>query len=159
MPKKKAFSHKKSASPRKPTGKPAKKVPTKKSVARKSTAKKLAKKESPSKSHGSDRVVKTKRGPVAKRKSPLGRPKITADEKLYLLFRDDFPARQIFDFLRADTVRDLEQHRPEEIVRRLSAPIRDSIDRIRRRLAEYNRFLSGDEDFVRQHHHKAKSSR
>ena len=39
-----------------------------------------------------------------------------------MLFHDDFHARQVFDFLRAETVGDLEQHSPQEIIHRLSRP-------------------------------------
>lgn len=73
-----------------------------------------------------------------------------------MLFHDDFHARQIFDFLRAETLRDLERHSAAEIIRRLSAPIQESIDRIRRRLADYNRYLAGDENFVRRHKEQRK---
>jgi hypothetical protein len=38
----------------------------------------------------------------------LGRPKITGEEKLFLLFKEDYHARQVFDFLRVETVKDLD---------------------------------------------------
>lgn len=85
---------------------------------------------------------------AAKKKPALPRPTITADEKLFLLFKDDYHARQIFDFLRVDTVRELEQFAPAEIVKRLSQPIAESVERIRRRLAEKNRYLSGDDEYL-----------
>ncbi|MDX1945389.1 MAG: hypothetical protein SFU86_08270 [Pirellulaceae bacterium] len=78
----------------------------------------------------------------------LGRPLCTQDEKLYLLFHEDFHARQIFEFLRAETVADLERFTPDEIVRRLSQPIADTVERIRNRLAEKNRHLAGDLKFA-----------
>jgi hypothetical protein len=81
----------------------------------------------------------------------LGRPKVTAEEKLYLLFKDDYHARQIFEFLRAETVRDLEQFSPAEIVGRLSQPIRQTVDRIRKKLAEKNRCLKDDLAFAVEH--------
>jgi hypothetical protein len=84
----------------------------------------------------------------AKRKPTLGRPTITAEEKLFMLFHDDFHARQIFDFLRAETVGDLEQHSPQEIIHRLSRPIRETVERIRQRLAARNRCLKDDEEFA-----------
>ncbi|HET6880639.1 MAG TPA: hypothetical protein VFI31_10815 [Pirellulales bacterium] len=65
-----------------------------------------------------------------------------------MLFKEDYHARQIFDFLRVETVRELEQFEPHEIVKRLSRPIADSVERIRRRLAEKNRYLSGDESYL-----------
>jgi hypothetical protein len=74
----------------------------------------------------------------------LGRPKVTADEKLYWLFHDDFHARQVFEFLRVETVRELEEYSPQEIVRRLTQPVRDTVEKIRKALAEKNRHLKGD---------------
>jgi len=65
-----------------------------------------------------------------------------------MLFHDDFHARQIFDFLRAETVGDLEQHSPQEIIHRLSRPLRETVERIRQRLAERNRCLKEDEAFA-----------
>jgi len=84
----------------------------------------------------------------AKRKPSLGRPTITAEEKLFMLFHEDYEARQVFEFLRAETVADLERFSPQEIIHRLSRPIRETVDRIRARLAERNRYLSADEKFA-----------
>lgn len=78
----------------------------------------------------------------------MPRPTITAEEKLFLLFKEDYHARQIFDFLRVETVGELEQFAADEIVKRLSRPVVESVERIRRRLAEKNRYLSGDEQYV-----------
>ena len=85
------------------------------------------------------------------RKVSLGRPTITAEEKLFMLFHDDYHARQIFEFLRAETVADLEQFSPQEIIHRLSRPIRETVDRIRNKLAERNRCLAGDEAYASEH--------
>jgi hypothetical protein len=73
---------------------------------------------------------------------------VTQDEKLYMLFREDFHARQIFEFLRVETVKDLEQYSPQQIVKMLSTPIQKTVERIRQKLAEKNRHLFGDEGFV-----------
>ena len=78
----------------------------------------------------------------------IGRALVTQDEKLYMLFHEDFHARQIFEFLRAETVKDLEQFTPQQIVKLLSQPIQKTVERIRQRLAEKNRHLAGDEAFV-----------
>ncbi len=78
----------------------------------------------------------------------LGRPKVTAEEKLYWLFHDDFHARQVFEFLRVETVRELEEYSPHEIVRRLTQPVRDTVEKIRKALAEKNRHLKGDLPFA-----------
>lgn len=94
----------------------------------------------------------------AKRRAPkkpaLGRPTVTAEEKLFMLFHGDYEARQVFEFLRAETVADLEKFSPQEIIHRLSRPIRETVDRIRKGLAERNRCLAGDEEFAAQQHGK-----
>lgn len=88
----------------------------------------------------------------AKAKPPsLGRPTVSLEEKLFLLFKEDYHARQIFEFLRAETVRDLEELTPEEIVKRLSQPIRQSVQRIRLKLAAHNRCLRDDQEFALEH--------
>ena len=69
---------------------------------------------------------------------------MTNEEKLYMLFHEDYEARQVFEFLRVETVKDLEQFSPEQIVRLLSKPIRLTVDRIRQRLAAKNRHLLED---------------
>jgi len=88
----------------------------------------------------------------------LGRPKISGEEQLYLLFKEDFHARKIFEFLRVQTVKQLEEYDPDQIVRLLSRPITETVDRIRTKLAEKNRYLSGDEDFVRRFHERARDA-
>ena len=87
---------------------------------------------------------------------PLGRPLVTQEEKLYMLFHEDYEARQVFEFLRVETVADLEKLSPDDIIKVLTAPVRRTVQRIRQRLAEKNRSLLGDEEFTRQH--KAKIS-
>src|SRR5215468_8340996 len=86
---------------------------------------------------------KTAKKPVAKKKPAkkisLGRPTVTAEEKLFMLFHEDYEARQVFEFLRAETVADLEQHSPQDIIHRLSRPIRETVDRIRKKLADRKR--------------------
>ena len=86
--------------------------------------------------------------PATKKKPRLPRPTITGEEKLFLLFKEDYHARQIFDFLRVETVHDLEQFTADEIFKRLTRPMAESVERIRRRLADKNRYLSGDEDYM-----------
>ncbi len=78
----------------------------------------------------------------------LGRPLVTQEEKLYLLFKDDYHARQIFEFLRVETVKELEQFSPSQIVRILSKPISTTVERIRQRLAEMKRSLREDAEFA-----------
>jgi hypothetical protein len=102
-----------------------------------------------------------KKKPAAKKPAPakkparakaggakLGRPKVSAEEPLYLLFHQDYQARQLFEFLRVQTVKELEQYSPHDIVRRLTQPVHDTVDRIRKALAEKNRCLAGDEQYA-----------
>jgi hypothetical protein len=108
-------------------------------------ATKAAKRKAPAKTPGKK---KTARKTAKRASSTLGRPLVTGEEKLYLLFKEDYQARQVFDFLRVETVKDLEQFTPQQIVHLLSKPMRDTVDGIRRRLAEKNRCLAGDEEFA-----------
>lgn len=85
----------------------------------------------------------------------LGRPLVTQEEKLYMLFKDDFHARQIFEFLRVQTVKELEQYSPSQIVRILSKPLTNTVERIRLRLAEMKRSLREDEAFAADYLHSA----
>ena len=110
-------------------------MPKKKSTKRKATKK-------------STKKTAAKKSP---KKISLGRPTITAEEKLFMLFHEDYEARQVFEFLRAETVADLEQFSPHDIIHRLSRPIRETVDRIRVKLAERNRCLAGDEEFAVEH--------
>lgn len=134
----------KTAAAKKPApakGKPVKAAPAKKTA---STAKPTAvRNASPSKK-------------AVDSDASLGRPLVTVDEKLYMLFHEDYEARQVFEFLRVETVGDLIQISAEEIIRVLTAPVRRTISRIRQRLAEKNRSLQGDEEFTRQHQAKLK---
>jgi hypothetical protein len=128
---------------------------TKKGGARRTaTAKRPAKKSAKTASNSAAKRGKAARtSPRGRAAAPikLGRPKVTADEELDLLFHDDYQARQVFAFLRVRTVGELEQLRPQEIIDRLIAPTVATVERIRRRLAEKNRALNGDEAFAAAH--------
>ena len=93
-------------------------------------------------------TVPTKAAPISAPEVSLGRPLITQEEKLYMLFHDDYHSRQVFEFLRVQTVCDLEQFTPHQIIHLLSKPIRTTVDRIRQRLAKYKRSLRDDEQFA-----------
>lgn len=112
----------------------------------KKTTKKLVKKAKPpaKKSVGKKSSVKKSKP----KEMSLGRPLVTNEEKLYMLFHEDYHARQIFEFLRVETVKDLEQFSAEQIVRLLSKPIRTTVDRIRQKLAEKNRHLLEDVEYA-----------
>ena len=118
-------------------------------MAKKKTGKKSA-------SRAAKKPAKSARKKPARRKISLGRPTITGEEKLFMLFHEDYEARQVFEFLRAETVADLEQHTPADIIHRLSRPIRETVDRIRKKLADRNRCLTGDEEFAAEHKRKSK---
>ena len=81
----------------------------------------------------------------------LGRPLITQEEKLYMLFQHDYHARQIFEFLRVNTLKELEELSPQQIVRRVSKPVFDTVDRIRQTLAEMKRSLRDDEAYAKEY--------
>ncbi|MBI3864672.1 MAG: hypothetical protein HY290_22570 [Planctomycetia bacterium] len=81
----------------------------------------------------------------------LGRPKVTGEEDLDLFFKDDYHARQIFRFLNVRSLKELERFSAAEILRRLSNPIKETVERVRRLLARNNRCLNGDEEFALEH--------
>ncbi|MDA0586583.1 MAG: hypothetical protein O2820_00165 [Planctomycetota bacterium] len=81
---------------------------------------------------------------------PLGRPKVTLDSKLDELFLKDYEVRQVFEFLKVATLRDLEGHGPDEIVQKLTAPMVQAVARIRKVLALQKRCLKGDEKFAKE---------
>ena len=87
----------------------------------------------------------------------LGRPLVTQEEKLYMVFKDDYHARQIFEFLRVFTVKELEEFSPQQIVRRVSKPVFDTVDRIRAKLAEMKRSLRDDEEFAAEYREELKT--
>ena len=130
--------------------------------AKKKTAKSAGGKKATKKKVTPRRATKTAKKPAAQKKTTaprrsvstkgkkvtLGRPQVTGEEKLYLLFKEDFHARQIFAFLGVETVRELEEHSPQEIVKQLSLPIRQAVQRIRKLLAEKNRCLRDDTEFA-----------
>ena len=130
---------------------------------KKKTSRKVASKNAPKRAKTAKAVGAAKKAKKARSKPAsvtvaaeadahsLGRPKVTQDEKLYMLFKEDYHARQIFDFLRVATVKELEQFGPGDILRRLSEPIRQTVDRIRKKLAEKNRSLAGDEEFAKKY--------
>jgi hypothetical protein len=124
-------------------------------AARKKVAKKVAKKKRPS---AAPAARKTAKKPAVKprtkkipRKGPasLGRVKVSADARLDLLFQKDYQAREIFDFLKVQTLRELEQHAPDEIIERLTGPMVQTVQRIRKTLALVHRHLAKDEKFAK----------
>jgi hypothetical protein len=116
---------------------PAKKQATNKSLRKKGTAKK----KSAGKSNTIKRTGKTK---------SLGRPRVTLDARLDLLFHKDYQAREVFDFLRITSVRELEAFAPDEIIKKLAGPLYQTVQRIRKTMALCNRSLANDRDFAHE---------
>lgn len=137
----------------------AKKAVKKKAAVKKAVKKRAAKKKSaarkkrPAGKSSSRAVVKKrpKKAAAKKRASKsLGRAKIPADAKLDHVFQKDYQAREAFQFLRVETIRELEQLSPDEIIRQLAGPVVQTVDRIRKALAINNRALKGDSEFARE---------
>ncbi|MCI0360476.1 MAG: hypothetical protein L0211_18520 [Planctomycetaceae bacterium] len=133
-------------------------------MAKKKTASKPAKARKKSKGAGAKkRASKTARPKRAVKRAAavddaaIGRVLVSQEEKLYMLFKEDYHARQIFEFLRVETVKDLEQFSPQQIVKLLSQPIQATVLRIRRKLAEKNRHLADDAGFVVEYKKNAAS--
>ncbi len=78
----------------------------------------------------------------------LGRSKIPADAPLEMVFQNDPEACQAFAYLGIETVRELQKFDPDELVMRLTSPVKLTVGRIRRMLAVNNRCLDGDERFA-----------
>ena len=95
-----------------------------------------------------ERPAEVVRPEPVKNEPSLGRPLVTQEEKLYMLFHDDYQARQVFEFLRVVTVKELEEFSPHQIIHMMSKPLRMTVDRIRQRLAQYKRALKDDEQFA-----------
>ena len=147
----------------KKTKRAVKKAPAKKAAAKRASTRKAANKNK-RKTSKKTSAKKVARKTVTRKKTPgkkssrkksarpaQGRPKVTGEEKLYMLFREDYHARQIFEFLGVETVRELEQYSPGEIVKLLSKPIRQTVDGIRKQLADKNRHLNEDAPFAIEH--------
>jgi rhamnose utilization protein RhaD (predicted bifunctional aldolase and dehydrogenase) len=129
----------------------AKKVAKKKRPPAAAAARKAAKK--PAAKSRTKKVpraaAKKSRAAARKRPAGLGRVKVSADARLDLVFQKDYQAREIFEFLKVQTLRELEQHGPDEIIERLTAPMVQTVQRIRKTLAMINRHLSRDEKFAK----------
>jgi len=147
-------SSKKTAKKKTAKKKTAKKKTAKKKTAKKKTARKASAHRSTSANKRAANKQSRKTSGATKRSTAaagsLGRPKVTGEEKLFLLFKQDYHARQVFDFLRVDTVKELEQYSPDQIVKLLSQPIRQAVQQIRLKLAENNRSLADDKEYTRR---------
>ncbi|MEX0702137.1 MAG: hypothetical protein WD069_08580 [Planctomycetales bacterium] len=138
-------------------GKPVRKA-VKKS-AQKSPARKTSPAKKTSSGNSTPRATKVVKRPVAKKRSAaaqksaarrktLGRPRVPGDARLDLVFQKDYQAREVFEFLGVSTVRELERFGPDEIIRRLTSPMVQTVGRIRKALAVANRSLADDTEFA-----------
>ena len=126
----------------------AKKVVSRPKPAPKAT-KKSAAKGSPAKK-STPKTARAKK-PAARRKSSgFGRVRVPVDARLDLVFQKDYQAREVFDFLKVQSIRELEQFGPDEILDRLTGPMQQTVLRIRKTLALVNRHLAKDEKFARE---------
>jgi hypothetical protein len=111
--------------------------PAKKSAAPKKSAGKTAKKS-----------VRVAKKPARRKSSGFGRVRVPVDARLDIVFQKDYQAREIFDFLKVQTIRELEGFAPQEILDRLTGPMQQTVLRIRKTLALVNRHLARDEKFA-----------
>lgn len=145
---------KKKTTKRKPT---AKRPAAKKATAKKKSSSRSATKKAATKTAAKKKVAKPKKAAAKKTSAPkrksskaktLGRPRVPGDADVDKVFKNDFEARKICEFLNVKTLKQLEKYDPDEIVAKLKAPIVQTVGRMRIALAIANRSLSGDERFA-----------
>ncbi|MCR9201486.1 MAG: hypothetical protein NXI04_22825 [Planctomycetaceae bacterium] len=128
-----------------------KKAAVKKTAVKKTTTKKAAvKKKAPVKQPRKKGVRRATLSSGIRKKSDrrLGRSRVPADAPLAVVFQNDAEAQKAFAFLEIQTIRELEEFDPDELVRRLSSPAKQTVGRIRKILALNNRCLQSDESFA-----------
>jgi hypothetical protein len=123
-------------------------------TAKKSAApkKRSVKKPAARKNPAAKATKKASKKPAARRKKStgFGRVRVPVDARLDLVFQKDYQAREIFDFLKVQSIRELEQFAPDEILERLTGPMQQTVLRIRKTLALVNRHLARDEKFAKE---------
>ena len=107
------------------------------------------KKKKPARKSAAARTVKKKR-PSKSVSAVLGRARVAATAELDQFFLKDYEARQVFTFLGVKSLKELEEHSPEEIIEKLTGPMVQTVTRIRKALALQNRCLKGDQKFAAQ---------
>jgi hypothetical protein len=127
-------------------------MPKKKAVRRKSAGKKapLAKKSSGKRTTARRRTTRfVKKPPKSRARGiDLGRARVSGTAELDQYFLKDYESRQVFTFLNVKTLKELEGYSPQEIIDRLTAPMLQTVNRIRKALALQNRCLAGDQKFA-----------
>jgi len=149
MAKKKVSAKKKQAGKKK-TATKKKKAAVKKTAAKKSVRRKAASGKKVARKKATARKKKAARSVARPEEPKLGRARVSGDSKLEQIFLKDYEARQIFEFLNVATLKELEQYGPEEIAARLTAPMLQTVNRIRKALALNNRTLKNDDEFAAQ---------
>ena len=139
---KKKTTAKKKAATKKPARTVRKKAPAR-SAAESASGRKAVKKRK-----GVRRATTTAGLRSGKPARKLGRSQIPIDAPLDIVFQNDQSAREAFVFLGIHTIRELEQFEPDELVRRLTSPAKQTVGRIRKILAMNNRSLEQDEEFA-----------
>jgi hypothetical protein len=125
----------------------------KKVVARPKPAPKATKKPATKGSRAKQSAPKqacAKQPPARRKASGFGRVRVPVDARLDLVFQKDYQAREVFDFLKVQSIRELEQFAPDEILERLTGPMQQTVLRIRKTLALVNRHLARDEKFAKE---------
>jgi hypothetical protein len=125
----------------------------KKAVKKRPAAKKAVVRKS-TEGKGTPRRKVVRKKTATKKKSqrvsagPLGRARVSGTAELDQYFLKDYEARQVFTFLGVKTLRELEDYSPQQIIDRLSAPMVQTVTRIRKALSMQNRYLAGDQKFA-----------
>lgn len=141
-------------------GATSKKVPRKKAAKAgketapkpaKTAARKAAAKKTPTKTvrkKGVRRATMTTGIKSKKADKNIGRSRIPMDAPLAVVFEHFPDAQRAFELLQIHTIRELEEFEPDELVRRLTSPAKQTVGRIRKILAMNNRCLANDESFA-----------
>jgi hypothetical protein len=128
-----------------PKTQPAKKLATRKKPAPRAAKKPLRR----ASAVAPGKTAKVKKPTTRRKPSGFGRVRVPVDARLDLVFQKDYQAREIFDFLKVQTIRELEEFGPDEILDRLTGPMQQTVLRIRKTMALLNRHLARDEKFAK----------
>ena len=146
---------KKKAAKKKATA--ARKSATSKTVPAKKAAKKAPAKASRKK--GVRRATMTTGIRTKKQEKTIGRSRIPLDAPLSVVFEHFPEEKKAFELLNIQTIRELEEFGPDELVMRLTSPAKQTVGRIRKILAMNNRCLAEDEAFAIEFQEKLASRR
>lgn len=125
----------------------AKKKAVRKTVRKQAATRKPARKKAAAK-RTQLRKKPAARKPAGAAAGPLGRARVSGTAELDQYFVKDYEARQVFTFLGVKTLKELEEYSPQQIIERLTAPMVQTVTRIRKALSLQNRCLAGDQKFA-----------